>query len=194
MPGDHAGGIVASVATQGRDARGDRVTVDERVGARIYLRVAGPLHPALTITGLRASYQGSANPLGAGRITVDYTVRNTGNVQLSASQLLRASNPFGSYSPARAPADLPLLLPGGSAAFTEEFDHVPPGGLTHVTVSLTAHAAAGQRDLTLPSVRSGTSLWTMPWVALATTACVVAGSVAWALRRRRRRTGPRQNA
>lgn len=186
-PGDHAGGIVASVATQGRDARGDHVTVNERVGARVYMRVAGPLRPALSVVGLHTSYQGSANPVGTGRITVDYTVRNTGNVQLSASQLLRASNALGSYAPAHVPGDLPLLLPGGSATVTEQFDHVPPGGLTHVTVSLIAHAAPGQHDPALPTIQAGASLWTMPWVALAVVVCAVAGSVAWALRRRRRR-------
>src|SRR5262249_8376221 len=35
-PGDHAGGIVASLTTLQTNAKGDKVSVDQRVGARIY--------------------------------------------------------------------------------------------------------------------------------------------------------------
>ena len=189
-PGDHAGGIVASVATEGRDAHGDLVTVDERVGARVYLRVAGPLRPKLAVVGLHADYQGPGNPVGTGRITTSYTVRNTGNVQFSVSQLLHASNLLGSYAPTRVPDKLPLLLPGGSATFTEQIDHVRPGGLSHVKLSLTAHPVVGQHDPALPKVRASTSVWTVPWLILAVVAGAAAGAAAWRQRHRLRRTRP----
>ena len=45
-PGDHArGGIVASVTTRRSDATGQQVDLDQRVAARVYLRVSGPAAP-----------------------------------------------------------------------------------------------------------------------------------------------------
>ncbi|MGH3933281.1 MAG: hypothetical protein ACRDTF_25270, partial [Pseudonocardiaceae bacterium] len=71
-PGDHAGGIVASLTTQETNAEGQRVAVEQRVGARIYLRIAGEFTAQLMIDGLTGAFHPSANPLDGGEATVRY--------------------------------------------------------------------------------------------------------------------------
>lgn len=48
-PGDHIGGLVASVRQTEESADGQRPEVERRVAARVYLRVTGPVQ-ALTST------------------------------------------------------------------------------------------------------------------------------------------------
>src|SRR5690606_15982159 len=76
-PGDHAGGIVASLTTGA-----GTVAVENRVGVRMLAQVAGELQPALTVQDLRTSFAPSWVPFAPGTLTVDYTVRNDGNVRL----------------------------------------------------------------------------------------------------------------
>ncbi|HEX9337813.1 MAG TPA: DUF916 domain-containing protein, partial [Pseudonocardiaceae bacterium] len=83
-PGDHVGGVVASVTEA---SQGGKVTRDDRVGVAIYLRVAGPLRPGFTVESVSGTgYHGSPNPFTGGDTTVSYTVHNTGNVRLAADQ------------------------------------------------------------------------------------------------------------
>ena len=81
-PGDHVGGLLVSVVTAGTSNQGANVQLDQRVGTRMFIRVAGTLEPRLTIENLTASYSGSLNPVGQGTAIVSFTVANRGNVKL----------------------------------------------------------------------------------------------------------------
>ncbi len=112
-PGDHSGGVIASLTQQQTTAKGQRVNVDRRVAARIYLRAAGPLTPALQVSALRTGYD--APLAGNGRMDVTYTVRNTGNLRMTALARIGAHGPFGVPLGDQVSRRIPELLPGNSA-------------------------------------------------------------------------------
>ena len=81
QPGDHTGGIVVAVTTRSRNAKGTNTELDQRVGVRLFVRVSGPLRPALSVKRVSADYWGVLNPFGRGSTEVTYHVTNTGNGQ-----------------------------------------------------------------------------------------------------------------
>ena len=54
-PGDHAGAVLASSQAEGTGPDGKVITLDRRTGSRVYIRVAGPLTPELTVEKLRTT-------------------------------------------------------------------------------------------------------------------------------------------
>lgn len=179
-PGDHAGGIVASLSTAAVDASGNEVKVDNRVGARIYLRVDGPLRPELTVTELDLAYDGTASPVGTGTAHVRYTIENTGNVRLAAEQVLTLSGPFGLASTEVDLEDVPELLPGSILRLEAPDAEVRPTGRLTAELELTPKAAD---DVDVDPVTASASVWAVPWTLLA----VVAAVVLWLVVRRRLR-------
>lgn len=180
-PGDYSGGIVAQVAVAG--AHG--VTVDERIGARVYLRVAGTLTPKLSVTRLLTTYHGTANPVSGGSATVTYTIVNTGNVRLGYAQQLKLSGWFGSTT-VQLPG-LAQLLPGSSFRVSKTIPDVYPAGTLTAHVLLTALPVAGSTTPSAPVADQSASLFEFPWpqlVALLVLALLVLG--AWLLVRWRR--------
>ncbi|MGW3891513.1 WxL protein peptidoglycan domain-containing protein [Micromonospora chokoriensis] len=187
-PGDHAGGIVASLAATAADAQGNQVAVDHRVGARIYLRVTGELQPALTVEDLRVRHTGSLNPLAGGTLTATFTVRNTGNVRLTGQPTLAAFGPFGLGRRSVDAAALPEILPGGELTTTVRMTGVPP--LFRLTTSAAVTPAAVGDQVLDPQPTADTarvSVWAVPWPQLVLLALLAL--VVWALiAARRRRT------
>lgn len=188
-PGDHTGGMVASVGFQRTNAVGQVVTVDERVVVPILLRVSGPLHAGLKVESISASYTGTLSPFGDGSATVAFTVHNAGNVRLAGRQIVSVTGPFGVRAAIR-PARLPVVLPGDSIRLTAHAAGLFPAGplSAHVTVSPANPADAP--PLTVPvALASGTaSLFAVPW-SLILLAVLVAGAgfggwQAWRWRRR----------
>lgn len=112
-PGDHVAGIVAAVLTEG-EQDGAAVLLEQRVGARIYLDVSGARVPELEVTAVTSAFSASWNPFAPGDLEVAYTVRNSGNVRLDASQQVTISGPLGIPLGAAAPAAVRELLPGQS--------------------------------------------------------------------------------
>ncbi|MFD0074119.1 WxL protein peptidoglycan domain-containing protein [Streptomyces sp. NPDC127166] len=192
-PGDHTGGIVASLSGTGKDAKGNRVRLDQRVGARVYLRVAGALHPELTVDDVTAEYHGSLNPLAAGSATVTYTVRNTGNVRLGARQAVRVNGLFGSSVIASGVRDLGELLPGSALTVTAEAEGIAPLFHASAVVSVQPVQTRDGVDPRLPSLTRSVPLWTVPWTALGLLVLLAAG-VSWRVRSRRNRRGPKAAA
>ncbi|MEH1098361.1 WxL protein peptidoglycan domain-containing protein [Micromonospora sp. CPCC 205561] len=188
-PGDHAGGIVASLAATSADAQGNQVAVDHRVGARIYLRVTGELQPALTVENLRVRHSGSLNPLAGGTLTATFTVRNTGNVRLTGRPTLNAAGPFGLGRRSVDAAALPEILPGGELTTTVRMTDVPP--LFRLTASAAVTpAAVGDQVLDPPPAvdTAQASIWAVPGPQLALLAVhALAVWVLIAVRRRRAR-------
>ncbi|GAA2743574.1 hypothetical protein [Kitasatospora cinereorecta] len=187
-PGDHAAGIVASLRRETKDAQGNTVTVDQRVGSRVNIRVAGDLRPELTVVGATALYHPSANPFATGRTTVRYTVRNTGNVRLGGKQAVRVTNVLGTVATGGAPADLQELLPGNSVDYRVEVSGAYPTLLGTAGVTIDPLPIGGDRDPGLSSTVHKQRFVAVPWTMLLLL-LVVAGLAAlwWSRRRTRRR-------
>ncbi|MFY1636332.1 WxL protein peptidoglycan domain-containing protein [Solwaraspora sp. WMMB335] len=185
-PGDHAGGVIGSIAQVRTDATGQQVNVDQRVAARIYLRVDGPVVPAIDVEAMRIEYDNPINPLGGGTATVTYRVRNTGNIRIGGTGAVLLDGPFGWRLARTDPVDLPELLPGSTFTVTEQITDVPPVLWLTATVDLAPMTV----DEALPPVTRTAGTWAPPWLLLAAIA-VLAGWLAvrrW--RARQRRTAP----
>lgn len=178
-PGDHSGGVVASLLTGAPETAGrDQVVmIDHRVGLRLYLRVTGALTPALTIEDLQTVYDRSG-PLGSGDVVVTYTVRNTGNVRLRARQLITVQGPFGWELGRLAAADLPELLPGGSLRRSERLTGIPPAVQLTTAVTLTPAEVAGRSEdaAGVAPVVASSTVWALPWL-VAVALVVLAGGI-----------------
>jgi len=175
-PGDHAGGVIASVVTPGTTADGQQVTVDRRVAARVYLRVTGPTSPSVRAESVGLGYED-------GTATVTYQLRNDGNLRVTGLSRVRLTGPFGIPLARTADADVPELLPGATITVTERVTGVAPAGRLTATVEVQPATADGG----LPPVARSASVWAIPWLVLAAVAAIVAALVAYQLIRRRRR-------
>ncbi|WBB67650.1 DUF916 domain-containing protein [Micromonospora sp. WMMD812] len=189
-PGDHAGGIVAALAATTADAQGNQVSVDHRVGARIYLRVTGELQPTLTVEDLRVRHTGSLNPLAGGTLTATFTVRNTGNVRLTGRLTLGTTGPFGLGRRSVDAAGLPEILPGAALTTTVRMTGVPPLFRLAATATVTPAAVDGLVLDPPPTADTAqAAIWAVPWPQLVLLALLAL--VGWALvaaqRRRARR-------
>ncbi|XVV15929.1 WxL protein peptidoglycan domain-containing protein [Actinoplanes sp. CA-131856] len=170
-PGDHAGGIVASL-TEGTDGQ---FTVDHRVGTRVYLRVTGPLRPSQTITDVRLDAHPTWNPFTLPGLTATFTIENTGNVRLKAHPAAKASGPFGLGTTTATAPPIPEILPGGAIRTSIRLDAVPP-------------LFRDQILLSTPETQSRHTLWLIPWPQVALLAVAAALLSVWLFTRRRRRS------
>ena len=125
-PGDHVGVVTATLVSSVISKSGQRLRLLQTVGTRIFLRVSGPLHPSLTVTGLAVNDEGTFNPVGTGTAQVTYTVSNTGNVALGGLQTVNVSGLFGGSSSAGRLPKIQLLLPGFSVKETAEVKGIFP--------------------------------------------------------------------
>ncbi|MEV6304392.1 DUF916 domain-containing protein [Actinoplanes sp. NPDC051861] len=166
-PGDHSAGVVASLASVQTDAEGNRVAVDQRVGARIYLRVSGTLEPGLTVEKLSARYHPNSNPFRSGRTTLTYRVRNTGNVRVGASQTVTVRTLWGGERTAKGITDVAEILPGDAVDVTAEVAGALPAIWLTGAVHADPLAQAGDQKLQLVAVTRERGFWAMPWTLLA---------------------------
>lgn len=189
-PGDHAGGIVAALRTEGRNASGQRVLLVQRTGTRLFVQVAGTLRARLAVDDLQTSYSGTLDPIGAGSLEVTYLVRNDGNVDLGVAQSVRLSGLVGDEQ--RAPvAKIALLLPGSSVRERVTLRDVWPVVRLHTTVTADplSSGVAGLGALT--PVSATASAWAIPWALVVLVLLLVAlgiGGDRWRRSRRANRT------
>ncbi len=184
--GDHLAGIVASIVAAGQTP-GDlstNVAFEQRVGVRLAMRVAGQLHPELAIENLTAHYVGSTNPLSAGSSVVTYTVRNTGNVRLGASQSVRVHGFYGPDAQSSGVPDIALLLPGGSATVTVNVPGAWPLVYLQADVTLIPLSPPTDANPQMGVFTASTSFWAIPWVVMALLLILIL-LLLWWLRRRR---------
>lgn len=182
-PGDHAGGIVASLRSVVDADDGSQLLVDDRVGARIYLRVDGEIDPQVTLSDLHADYDGTWNPLGRGSIEVSYVVANTGNIRVGGTPRISVRSPFGAVEQTVDAPEIRELLPGARLEFAVVVDRVVPTFRPTVEVSFDGETVGtfASADAVVPEVDDSAKVWAVPWVWLGLLVLVVL-----AIRRRRR--------
>jgi hypothetical protein len=163
-PGDHVGAVMAQVSFQRTTKAGQVVTESQRIGAPIYLRVAGPLHAGLAVESVSATFHSTLNPLRDGSSTVSYTVQNTGNVLLSGTQHVTVSGPLGSATVQLK--SLPTLLPGDSVRITaRSAATLYPAGPFTAKVRVGPAVPPGEPQLAKPMayLSASASTFATPW-------------------------------
>ena len=191
QPGDHTGGVVVSLATRSKNAAGTNVELDQRVGARVFVRVAGPARPELTVRPIAARYEHSWNPFRAGTSTVTYRVTNTGNINLGGRQRVTVRGPFGPTQTSAPVADLELLLPDGAVDVATSARTWPLFRET-ARVSITPLVQVGDPVADLRTYAGATGFWAVPWAALALLLLLIV--LAAVVRRVRRSRRPKEPA
>lgn len=186
LPGDQPAGIVASLRSVGTDEQGAAVSLDSRAGARVHLRVAGDLAPALAVEDLRAEYRPSWNPFAPGTVDLTWTVVNEGNVRLGGAQSAGVSGLLG-LGGGEVVIDGPReVLPGQTARQTASVEAWPTfrlgGEVSVAPVVVGSDEVPGEL---LSAAAEEVALWAVPWAQLAALA-LLAGLVALILLRRRR--------
>jgi hypothetical protein len=179
-PGDHAGGVVVSLATNGTD-----VKLDTRVAVRLYLRIAGLLRPTLEAQRVLATYNGVGNPVGKGGVDVTYTVVNTGNIRLSShAKVSMTSAIFGTRLGGEVRRDLPELLPGQRVTYTAHIDGVFPAGPINANVALEPYPDPAQPvGQAIAAPKTTVTIWAVPWLLTLVAVAVLVG-LALLIRRR----------
>lgn len=183
-PGDHAGAILATDADRGSinvDGTDPNLVVRERVGARVYVRVEGPISPALRIDKLDVQRKtpSFAVPFFSteGQVTVSWEVSNTGNTRLTPTAVLEVKGLFGRTIKTLPAEELPELLPGSNIVRSAIITGLPP--LEKITVELTVTADEVE-------VVGTASYWAVPWRFVALVLLLLAALIGWRIIRRRR--------
>jgi len=193
-PGDHAGGILATLESRVTSPSGQNLKLLQNVGTRVFVRVSGPLHPGFTVQNLQASYAGTANPAGKGTVTFTFVVHNTGNVALGGKQTIWVSGLFSSTYVHALP-QIQLLLPGSTIKEAVKIGGVFPQVRMTAHVSISPLVIPGSVEPPSGPYTGSVSFWAIPWTLFAIIAATIGGAVLWFLRRRRRNpperpTGP----
>ena len=168
-PGDHVGAVVASLTTTGTggsDTPG--LELEQRVGMRVYVTVAGPTKPGLTVTDVHATYHPGAlwGLLGQGSTTVTYTLKNTGNVRMRVEPGAKVAGPFGVLPASADDTPVDELLPRGEVHREVVVDGVWPLVRSTVTVTAAPGTAPDGAPITLDPVSVTQGMWTVPWLWL----------------------------
>ncbi|MBO2447857.1 hypothetical protein J4573_12205 [Actinomadura barringtoniae] len=162
-PGEHIGGIVAlnTAIESVQNAGGARIGLRRAVGARVYLRVPGPLTPSLRPQGLTVTRHEPAVPFTAKAPgSLRFNVVNTGNLRLAPIVRVRATGLFGRTLKDWPIRQLPEILPGQSTEITLPWEGTPP--LDSVTVRVELTAPGGVK------ARTHAHFVAIPWAALLT--------------------------
>ncbi|WP_405613632.1 WxL protein peptidoglycan domain-containing protein [Streptomyces sp. NBC_00076] len=182
-PGDHPGAVVALDERVDQGDGSVALGVQRAVGARVYLRVGGPVLPAIAVENVRVTHDQPLVPgLGDSTATISYTLHNTGNVTLDPKVELRARGLFGRTLLARDLARIPAeLLPGQRVRLSEPWRGAPQ--LDWGDVTLTASAQDTRES-------ASASFFALPWLVAALLAVVLPVGAVLLIRARRARALP----
>ena len=186
-PGDHIGGIAAALVSRGNSPGSQNIELEQRVVARVLLRVAGPLEPALSVTILNSEYVGGPGLGLSGSVRVTYRITNTGNVRIGASSRVGVDGPFGLLDATVSGGPADELVPKGSAIITATVPGVPPSVFATVKVTVDAVPPPGGDLPAAVTASDSARIWAVTWKHLVALLLLVL-LVAWSLWRRRRRS------
>ncbi|HEY5230858.1 MAG TPA: DUF916 domain-containing protein, partial [Galbitalea sp.] len=139
-PGDHTAGIIASIIRKSTTANGKKIRVEERVAARVYLHVAGAVSAHVLASGLTSGFSPSLNPFAGGSSTVNYSVRNSGNLRVDVAQKITISGPFGIVLGHINGPSIRNILPGQAVQEQLRLTGIAPLLLVWSSVALTTAA------------------------------------------------------
>ncbi|MDT4893936.1 MAG: hypothetical protein QOE97_2971 [Pseudonocardiales bacterium] len=172
-PGDHGAALIATLSTIGKNPKGQNVRLDQRVATSIYVRVAGPLNPKLAIEALKGRYHGTLDPIGKGRATVTYRIRNTGNVRVKVQQAVNVTGLFGAKTKIVRPPAIEVLFPGSTATVTVEVPGVVPTVFDKARVTVTPQLFADQKPVPVAAASASAPFFAFPWMFLACVAGLI---------------------
>lgn len=179
--GDHVGAIVAQkIDDPDNPDDGIGLDVRVRVGARLYVRVDGPVNPSLAIDRFDVIYDAPATPFGTRNAKIVYTLTNTGDIRLAPIANLELAGLFGLGSSSLPERQIPELLPGGSIDIAETVQDVRPW--MRLTAELEVRA-----DEAAVVVNASVTHWAVPWPSVIALGVVVLALVIWRLVARRRK-------
>ncbi|CAB4926913.1 unannotated protein [freshwater metagenome] len=189
IAGDRVGGIVASTVPDvpSLNEAGQAIKIATRVGIRTVVRVAGEVTPALSVSDLTSSFEASLAKPGFGRLTLTWSLQNTGNVRMGALGRVDVAGALGPGS-SRDLEKIEQILPGDVVNQTVVIDDMPASLRLSSTVNVTPVAL--EADVTAPQdLTSTTSTWAVSWVLVAAVSLVLGLLIALVkgLRGRRRR-------
>jgi hypothetical protein len=165
VPGDHAAAIIASRLVEGLDENGARIAVDQRVGARVYLRVSGDMEPGLTVSDFQVDYGAPLFPFGNEPATATFTVTNSGNITVAADAVLSATGPFGLHLGKGNSLAYEMLLPGASVTGELELKGVYPLGPISFELSAEGTPLSEFASVTVPPGVGKVRIMAIPWLA-----------------------------
>ena len=181
-PGDHVGGVVAlNTAVEETQTQGNvEIGIQRAVGARIYLRVAGPTRAGIdrVTTSGSTDDRGRLPWTGDGEALVTYTLENTGNLRQTPDVDVLLEGLFGRELDRAETQGVVDLLPGQKVTLTQKMSGI--GHLDHVTATVSVATPEGATD------HASTSVWVIPWLLILALVLLGVG-LFWYWRRRRTR-------
>jgi hypothetical protein len=180
-PGDHAGGVVALERIAALPPNQKEVFQRDGIGTRIFVRVIGPIRPALAITQLRINK--TAPFLGGGHGMIIATVDNTGDTTLGGTATFKVSGGLGGAAHFR-PVSIQTLLPGNSIQIEEPWSSLPFVGPATVTATVNYGTS---------STEASTTTWFIPTVLKLVVGALVVAAAVWAIFRWRKRRAARRS-
>lgn len=171
-PGDHSGGIVASVVTPEA-----QVKIDRRLGTRMYVRVAGDIQTGLAVGQLGGDYSGDWwNPF-TGTLKLSYTVENIGNIALASNVSIGLNTWFGIPLSTAAGDAIPELLPGGTRTYETEVPGIAAWGYLNPWVKLNPFVEGddASKRLQVQATTRDAMVLATPWAVLLVLVLVALG-------------------
>ncbi|MGK0741361.1 hypothetical protein ACSHWG_05700 [Leucobacter sp. Z1108] len=162
-PGDHSGGVVASVVTPEA-----QVKIDRRLGTRMYVRVSGEIQTGLAVGKLTGDYSGEWwNPL-TGTLKLSYTVENIGNIALASNVSIGANTWFGIPLSTQVGDAIPELLPGGTRTYETTVPGIAAWGYLNPWVKLNPFVEGDDatKRLQVQATTRDAVVVAMPWTVL----------------------------
>jgi hypothetical protein len=184
-PGDHCGGIVASLYQDPELLDATGLTVDARTAVWVCVTVPGAVASEWAVQDFAADYQPARGGFGLGRLTVTARIVNTGNLRQAGVARVTAAGPAKVWRTEGPEFEVPMLLPGQSHLVTQVLEDVPPA--LWADAGLVVEAAAREGYEQAPLVRAGARTWLAPWIAAIALTLLTAGLWRLLTRRPRRR-------
>ena len=184
-PGDHAGGLVASLDTLGKNPKGENIKLQQRVASRIYIQVGGKLQPDLAVTMISARYHGGTWPWVTGSVTVAYTLTNGGNIRMGFRPSVQVVGPLGLGGREARARKIAELLPGNSVTLHTPVPHLRGTGMYDVTVVAEPTAAIAAAVPTIRPARETIRIWFFTWSLVLLVVLLFGAATYLAVRRRR---------